>query len=226
MRTYSKLILAALVSTAILAIAVGGASARAFSVNERNFELIWNNALTGKTKFHFIAPAASINVECNVTLLGGFSANTIAKNTGINQGTVRHGELEGCVGGTATIRTETMPWNLRYRSFANTLPRIRSINIGLTSAKLLVTGSNGLICEPQTEANHPFVSIIGNTARRTETGLEETNREPENITAEEGNRIPLTGREFLCQFGGEAEVEGVGLIRNLPRTAKLRITLI
>ena len=223
MRTYTKLILAALAATAILALAIGGASARSFSVNERNFELIWNNALTGKSQFHFIARVAGVNVGCNMTLLGGYSNNTIAKSTTTNQGVIRHGELEGCVGGTATIRTETMPWNLRYRSFTGTLPRIRSITRGLIGAIFLMT-AGGLTCEFGTEVNHPYVSILGSIPSRIETGLETTG-EPENITSEEGTKIPLRG-EFLCAFGGEMELEGVGLIRNLPRTAKLRITLI
>ena len=223
MRTYSKLILAALAATAILAMAVGGASARSFSTNEKNFELIWNNALTGKTKLSFIAAGVGARIECNVTLLGGFTNNTITKTTTANQGTVRHGELEACTGGTATIRGETFPWGVRYRSFTGTLPRIRSITTGLINATFLVTPNGLPTCEAATEVNEPGVGIIGNS-RTAETGLETTG-EPENITAEEGNRIRLFGN-FGCTLAGSAEFEGRGLIRNLPRTAKIRITLI
>ena len=223
MRTDAKLVLTALAASAILALAVGGASARSFSTNEKNFELIWNNALTGKTKFSFLMRGVGARIECNVTLLGGFTNNTIAKSTNTNQGTIRHGELESCTGGTLTIRTETLPWNLRYRSFAGTLPTIRSITTGLLNATFLVTPTSLPTCEFATEANEPGVGIIGNS-RTAETGLERTG-EPENITAEEGNRIRLFGN-FGCTIAGSAEFEGRGLIRNLPRTAKVRVTLI
>jgi hypothetical protein len=226
MRTHSKLILAALAATMLLSIGIGTASASRLSVNERNFELIWNELLTGgsttKTKLEFIARNVNANVQCRVTLLGSFLERTIKKETNINQNTINHAELEGCTGGSATIHKETLPWTSRYRSFASSLPRIRSINVGLIGASFVVE-AGGLTCQTRTEVNHPGVGIVGESASAPETGLETTG-EPENITAERNNRIPLEGG--LCAFGGEGEFGGIGLIRNLPRTAKIKITLI
>jgi len=215
MRTYSKLILAALAASALLALAVGSASAGRFSTNERNFELIWDNALAGKTKLELIGRSAGVNIQCKVTLLGHFNENTIIKATGIDQGSINHGELRECEGGSATIRAETFPWNLRYRSFTGSLPNITSISTGLLNARFR-SEAGGLTCETRTEANHPGIGI---TEKELETG------EPENIIADRNGRIPLRG-SFLCEFAGEGEFGGIGLIRNLPRTAKLKITLI
>jgi len=223
---YSKLILAAIAASALLAISVGVASASRLSTNERNFELIWNETLTeagGRNKTKLSFTAAGNTVECRVTLLGRFTENTIKKETALNQNTINHGELESCTGGTATIRTETMPWISRYRSFEESLPRIRSVSIGLIRATFAIE-AGGHTCEAGTEVNRPAVGIAGNSRQRSESGFVNTG-EPENITAEEGNRIRLGG-EFVCFFAGEGEFRGIGLVRNLPRTAKLRITLI
>ncbi|HXE46053.1 MAG TPA: hypothetical protein VN635_12765, partial [Conexibacter sp.] len=114
MSSRTKVILTALAASALLAIAVSGASARSFRSTERNFELIWNEALGApKTKLMFTVPGRE-PVACRVTLLGRFVENTVKKETTIRQGTTNHGELESCTNGTATIRTETMPWEGRY----------------------------------------------------------------------------------------------------------------
>jgi len=213
----SRLILAALAATALLALAVSDASAGRFSTNETNFELIWNEALgVTKTKVELIDRTAGLNIQCKLTLLGRFHENTIIKATALNQGSINHGELNACEGGSATIKQETFPWNLRYRSFAGSLPRVTNISIGLIGFRFR-TEFGGTTCESTTEVNHPLIFI-------SEGGLETTG-EPENVIADRNGRIPLRG-SFLCGFAGEGEFGGQGLIQNLPRTAKLHITLI
>ena len=192
MRIKSMLVLAALAAAALLAVAVGGASARNLSVSERNFELIWNNALTGKTRLIF-GDNLGHHVECNVTLLGRYSANTISKTPGINQGTINHGELETCVHGSATIRTETMPWNLRYIGFTGRLPRIETIRTGLIGASFRVREESGLECTSTTEAEEPGVGIIEGASL-------------ENIRADETRTIALNGG--LCAFASPGRFTG------------------
>jgi len=216
MLSHSRLALAALMATALLALAVSDASAGRFSTSERNFELIWDNALPGKTKIEFIAPSAGINVQCKHTLLGRFAERTILKATGINQGTINHSLLNECEGGSATLLSETLPWSIRYRSFTGTLPRISGIALGIIGARYRIE-SGGTTCDIITEPSHPAVLII-------ENGLETTG-EPENATFDRNARIPLRG-SLPCGFAGEGEIGGTGLIRNLPRTGKLQITLI
>jgi len=228
MRMHSKLILAALAATMLLAIGVSGATARNLTVNENSFEWVWSEALGGvKTPLAFIGrPTTGINVRCRVTLLGRFTERTISKNPSINQGTINHGELGSCTGGTATMRTETMPWTIRYGFFEGVLPRIRSIVTTLIGARFRVRESGGLECEITTELRHTATPIIGNAAipgEPLEAGLETTG-EPDDITMNRPSRIPLAGG-MLCLMS-EAELGGTGLIRNLPQTAKLRFSLI
>jgi len=217
MRTYSKLILAALAATAILALAVGSASAGRLRLSERNFELIWDNALPGKANYEFLDLFNGINIQCRLTMLGRWVETTIAKRPGIRQGTINHNEMSECEGGSVTIKNETLPWNIQYRSFSGTLPRITRISIELIGARYHIREPSGIECELGTEASHPAVGIF-------ENGLESTG-EPENITADRNARIPLRG-SFPCALAGEGEFGGIGLFRNLPRTAKIRITLI
>ncbi|HXE46041.1 MAG TPA: hypothetical protein VN635_12705 [Conexibacter sp.] len=224
---HGKLVLAALAATMLLAIGVGGATARNLSINEKNFEYIWNEVLgSPKTKLEFIASGTGINIQCRLTLLGRFTERTIKKEPAINQGTINHGELESCTGGTVTMRTETMPWTSRYGFFEGILPRIRSLVTTLIGARFRVRESGGLECEITTELRHTGTPIIGNAAipgEPLEAGLERTG-EPEDVTSNRPSRIPLGGG-VLCAIA-EAELGGTGLIRNLPRTAKVRITLI
>ena len=210
MRTKAKLILAALAAAALLSLAAGGASARSLSVSERNFELIWNNALTGKTKLSF-GDNLGHHIDCNITLLGHYSANTIAKTPGINQGTINHGELESCVHGTLTLRTETMPWNVRYIGFTGRLPAIETISTGLIGVSFSAREESGLECTSSTEAEEPGVGIIEGTSL-------------ENVRADETRTIELNGG--LCGFASPGRFTGRGLILNLPRTAKITVTLI
>jgi len=207
----SRLVLAALAAVALLAVAVDGASAGRLSVTERNFELIWNEALTGKSKLEFNA-ASMQAIQCNVTYLGHFIERTITKTTGNNQGAITHGELSGCVGGLVTLRTETMPWNLRYRSFAGALPNITGLGLGIVNAQYRAE-SSGLTCEVATEVNAPAVVTLETFSAGA----------PENVRADENATIPLGG---ACAFISPGRIGGRGLIRNLPRTAKLTITLI
>ena len=210
----TKTILPLLAATALLALAASGASARSFSFSEKNFELIWNPALTSKTQLTFGDNSGSIVIECNVTLLGRYSVNTVAKRTEVNQGTINHGETEGCRNGTLTIRTETMPWNLRYRSFTGTLPAITTITTGMIGATFRVRERNGATCISQTTTAEPGVGIIEERLTNLET-----------IRADETRTIRLGG-EFLCNFATPGHFAGRGLIRNLPRTANITITLI
>jgi len=225
MRYRSKLTIAALSATVLLAIAVGGATASRLSVNERNFEFIWSEALGGtKTKLTFTAGTRNI-FECRVTLLGRFTESTIKKEPSTNQATIHHGELESCANGTDTIKSETMPWNIRYRSFEGSLPTIRSVTFGLIKAAFRMRESGGTECEWMTELNHPAVLIAGNSSETSETGFASSG-EPENITAERSGPIPLGGEGLFCAFAGSGTFGGTGLIRNLARTRLIRITLI
>lgn len=209
MRKPGTLILAALAAAMLFTLAAGGASARSFSVSERNFELTWNANLTGKTQFTF-RDAAGHHVECNVTLLGSFLESTFAKETGARRGTIEHGEVAECRNGTLELRE--FPWQLFYRSFEGALPTITGISVNVIGASFRwVESSSGLSCLVSSEARIPLTLIIDSFSGRS----------PEDARAEEAS-IPLAG--FICGFVSPGRFSGTSLIRSMP--PKLTITLI
>lgn len=208
MRTASKLILTALAAAALMALASTGVPARNFIVTERNFEYIWNNTLTGKGRLVF-ADAAGQHIECNVTMLGRFNNQTIAKAVGTNIGGIFHAVITTpCTGGEVSF--SRLP-EVRYIGFTGTLPNIGTITFGLIGLTATIREALGPTCVIRTEALEPAVFIAeGN---------------PWNaIRADETRRIAV-GVEF-CSFISPIHLAGKGLIRNLPRTAQITVTLI
>jgi len=216
MRNTRKSALAALTAAALLALAVGGATARNLSVSERNFELVWNNALGGLKSDFAILNSENTPPTCPVTLSGSFTERTIKKETAADQGQITTASVGACNSGSLTVQTESLPWAIRYRGFGGTLPRISSFTVGLIRA-VFRTETSGLTCELGTEVNHPGVLIIESFSGGA----------PENITIEEGNTIPAGG-EFLCSFvlSSAIKFRGLGLVRNLAGTAKITLSLI
>ncbi|MBS1868400.1 MAG: hypothetical protein JSS99_01940 [Actinobacteria bacterium] len=141
MRTRSKLLLTALTAAFVMAAAVGTASAGRFSTSEQRFRVTWSSLeLSG----------FATNVRCAVTLEGSYHYRTFAKTpealvgyvTGV---TVRH----PCTGGEAwafngtenlegTTLSNSLPWHIRYESFASALPEIREIIQRLIGSRFLV----------------------------------------------------------------------------------------
>jgi lysozyme family protein len=72
MRTTVKLALAVLTATALLGSLVVSASARSFSISNRNFRAVW-------APLTFFEPFGFFNIGCNLTMEGSFHSNTIAK---------------------------------------------------------------------------------------------------------------------------------------------------
>lgn len=216
MRAASKLVLATLAATALLALASSGASARAFSVTERNFEFIWSHLIENKTSLGFIDNVAKLT-ECNVTFLGSFVERTIAKTVGTKIAEIRHAERFLCEEGEAEFRG--LNWNVVYRGFTGALPFITSVSIGLTnfSSRIRRTEIFNTECIATATVAEPAVFIIE----------EIMGGEVENIRADETARIRLSGMNPLCgTTHTELHLTGRGLVRNLPRTAKLTLTLI
>lgn len=217
MRTRSKLVLAAFAAAALMAMAVGSASARSFSTSEQEFEVVWSRAFSApRGPLTFTVPGFG-TIECNVTLLGRFEARTIAKETGLDKGRINHAVVQGeaCVGGTATVLAETLPWRVRYVSFRGTLPNITAARISLIGASFRVQPSGGIACLARTEASRPGLGEVTLSGGRV-TGL----------TADETARIRVGG-SFLCEIASvESTFRGIALVTNLAGTADLTITLI
>lgn len=203
MRTRSKLLLAGLTATLLLATAVASATAGRLSVSSRNFTITWaslNLSTTGGT-----GP-----IRCPATLSGTFHSATISKVNGALVGSVNRGSINttGCTGGRATVNQEALPWHVRYRAFRGTLPTITGLDLGLVGGKF-TTEAAGLTCTSQTSATNPLVGVV-DLSRGTVTSL----------TPDSSATIPLRST-FLCSFAGNGAFSGTS-----TSVSALTVTLI
>ncbi|MGN6189504.1 MAG: hypothetical protein ACTHOE_11430 [Conexibacter sp.] len=122
---------------AILAMAVGVASGRNFSLSNQTFRA---------TFAEFRVVGVEISVTCRVTLEGSFHSRTIAKVRealigAITAATAAH----PCAGGEAFFfngverEPNTLPWHLQYDSFEGTLPSaISGVTLVLSRFRYLI----------------------------------------------------------------------------------------
>jgi hypothetical protein len=133
MRKHSKICLALMSAMVLFGALAGSASARNLSISNQNIRATWS-------ALNFIGSGRTIT--CPVTLEGSLHARTIAKvaNTLIGYITRAIVGEGGCVNGTARVRGETLPWHVRYVSFAGTLPNITGISVDVQRPGFDVTG--------------------------------------------------------------------------------------
>lgn len=208
----SRLILVGLAATALLALASAGASARSFSVNERNFELVWNNGPAPKTFFTF---AFGFHViECGITLLGSFTGNTIAKERTVAKFRINHVLIESiCQGGEVRYLAETLPWEGFYQSFAGALPNITAINVSIRRVAFRITPIGELSCLWQTSEVEPALGIFRIAGGRIES-----------FRLEERTEIAFVAAR--CPYGGKGVYSGTAAVLNLPATRSITLSLI
>ncbi|HXE45700.1 MAG TPA: hypothetical protein VN635_10925 [Conexibacter sp.] len=206
MRNRSKLLLAALSAIALLGMAVGVASARNLEVSnsEAGFRIIWSDLKL---------EAAGREADCPVTLEGTFERRTFSKLATTNVGRVTEAAVGTCIRGRATVLRETLPWEVRYSSFAGTLPNISSVNLNLIRASFRVN-IEGIECLARTEANQPARgnAIVSGGEIRT-------------FEAERNAGITTTGG-FFCSISGAAHFSGNGTATTREGAATTRIRLI
>jgi len=162
-RNRSKLLLAGLCATFLLAAAVGTASASRLSVNEQGHRIVWR-ALE-------LNASAGTNVTCEVTLEGSFHSRTIQKTAGALIGYINRASIAVCTGGSATAHTESLPWHEQYNSFEGTLPTIRTVRIGLIGARFRIRNS-AETCEAGTTQAEPGFGTIALNGLGTATSIE------------------------------------------------------
>jgi hypothetical protein len=127
MKASARVLLTLLAASAFAASLAASATARNFSVSNRNIRVVW----TAARPLEFISNIAPI--RCEVTLEGTLHCATIAKVAEaligfITRARVREETCEDNELGTeilAEIVQESLPWHLRYVSFSGTLPRVR-----------------------------------------------------------------------------------------------------
>ena len=161
MIAYSKLLLAGLCATFLIAAAVNTASANQLSVNEQRHRTVWS-------ALQFNASAGG-NVTCAVTLEGSFHSRTIHKLEGTLIGHVNRASIGTCSGGSATAHSETLPWREQYNSFTGTLPSITTVKIGLIGARFRIRNFIEACDAGTTQAEPGFGTI--ELARGEATGV-------------------------------------------------------
>jgi len=123
-------VLAALVATLALALAVDGAAARNFELSNQHFRITWTELA------FFDQGLAEFVALCPVTLEGSFHRRTFAKVVGslighITRAVVRENACRDPAGAAASARflPESLPWHITYAGFSGFLPRIESLRV-------------------------------------------------------------------------------------------------
>lgn len=201
MRDRSKLLLASLIATLLLGALVGTTSASRFSTRVmQSYRATWSS-------FTFTSGLGSIT--CAVTLEGSLHSRTFSKVAELLIGYVTTAKLNAC-NGNATFLTEALPWQVRYESFTEVLPKITSIRIRIVMMRWQLV--QGFTCQYQSTAASPVRAII-------HIGSE--NRAMENIQLDESALIPTTG---MC---GNAFLRGTsGVVTILGGTTGQSVTLV
>ena len=167
MRTTANLALAALTAAALLGSLVGPASARNFSVTNRNLRASF-------IPMTFAEPFNFYSARCNVTMEGTFHETTAAKVLETLIGYVtRVGVTHPCTGGEgwawngtegALTGANSLPWHIRYQGFTGTLPNITTIRVNLIRPKFSI--NNGICLGTyQPAAQRYIIELTGGIAR-------------------------------------------------------------
>lgn len=140
MHVGTRLTLAALIATCCVSLAVGSGSANRLSVSSNRFRITWPSINMNDENDNTV-------IECAVTLEGSFHSATINKVRGALIGHVSRGIVRGetCVGGSATILQEKLPWHVTYRGFTGTLPNITGVQFDLSRSAIRVSVFGGLV---------------------------------------------------------------------------------
>jgi hypothetical protein len=160
-----KLILAAVGATVLLSALVSTASARTLSTSSQTLRSTFR-------RVRFELPFG--DTICEVTLEGSLHSRTIAKSGGSLIGYITRADLGPCSSGAATILRETLPWHVRYKSFAGTLPNITSMRIDVINSSFRVREPFGVTCLARSTATEPAIGTfnreIGGALTSSEIG--------------------------------------------------------
>jgi hypothetical protein len=201
---HSKLILAGLAASVLMAFAVSSASANRLSITNRNLRVAWSALLINSPELEFG------EIRCSLILEGSFHYGTIVKREGALIGHISKA-FSGC-----SILSSTLPWHLTYQGFRGRLPNIEAVRILLVGLALRI-GSPFGPCLLRTTVEHPgrFEAVV-------EAGGNTTVLVPDREAS-----IPFMSGES-CPYSVAALSSGPtdGQVTLLGSTNRIRITLI
>lgn len=207
MRKVTRLAIAGLTASLLMALAVSAASANRLSVSNRNLRITWTN-LEFRTGESAIA-------RCPVTLEGSFHSATIAKIRNLLIGHVSRASVGSCASGSATVLTESLPWHVTYEGFTGTLPLISTVNLLLINAAFRI-GALGFFCLARTSTANPARGAAIVEAGGRITGLRAT----------ETTTIPTTGSGGFGCPAATGSFAGTGSVTLLGTTTGITVRLI
>lgn len=177
-------------------------------------------ALTSGTTFRVVFTEGTRErfVICPMTLEGSFHSATFNKITGSLIGYITRASMEEarCTGGGATFLQETLPWHIRYRGFAGTLPFISAMATDVIGLGIRARfGEESFSCLYLTTTTTPGVAIWGVNGEGVINSFRWS--EVENI--------PGTGG-FECMLLRKSLIGVTPLVTRLASTAVLTLRLI
>ena len=169
------------------------ASANRLSVTRQTFAAQWSS---------LSIDGAGSDIECTVFIGATFHSRTISKVRGSLIGHIIDApQPTSCLGGSATMLQETLPWHVSYEGFTGTLPTISGIVFLLVGVRIRVD-PNGI--QPPCLAETTTMNNLSATAIRDADG------DIGGLRADETDRIPLLGdfgcNTFTAAFSGTAAV--------------------
>ncbi|HZV74771.1 MAG TPA: hypothetical protein VFF79_13735 [Conexibacter sp.] len=213
MHTHTKLLLAALTATLVMALAVNTASANHFSLSNQAFRVVWS-------PLNFIGEGSTVRVTCNVTIEGSFHSRTIVKTIGSLVGYVTRAIAGGCTEDSATVLTATLPWHITYEGFSGRLPTISRVRLLLRHTSFTESIFGGLVTclyadagTSETENNAGEVLLSSGSANE--------------LAADPSIRLPFvrgSGLTENCPTRGG--FTGTGQVTLLGATTRIIVTLI
>ena len=189
MRHRTRCAIVGLVAAAILAISAVAGSATEFQVNVRDFDAVWPRVTIN---------AAGTSFSCPITLRGSFQESTFSPVVGADIGAVTRATVGTCSGGTGTILTGTLPWDLTYASFSGREEEPEAVTLNVIGASFQGQPSGfGAACLIRSTTSEPLVTV---SHREALDEISELSLDPDPA-------IDLTGG-FLCDVAGDATMSG------------------
>jgi hypothetical protein len=179
MRTHTRLLLTALTATLVLAAAMNTASARRLEFSNTGIRAVWR-ALTFEFR-DFLG--SSHTVICPLTLEGTLHSRTISKVSGQLIGFITRAIAGAPCDGNSVIPASSLPWHVRYDSFAGVLPRIEIVRLQVIGFSFILSE-----CLYRSSPEEPIYwqALLGASG------------EIRGIRLDESRAIPLFEGNLLC----------------------------
>lgn len=203
MRIHTRVLMAGLAVTMLMAFAVTAASAGRLSSS--------NQLIRSTYRRLTFAVSGLPSDTCQVTLEGSLHTRTITKSAGTLLGLITRVTTAACSLPTTILN---LPWHVRYNSFSGTLPNITLLTVTVSRASF---GAGiftiGCLGEPEIEGN-----FVRNTATGAITAVRVVTRAGFPVRSYPSNNCP---EEARGTFSGEE-----GTLEVLGSTTRITITLI